>query len=79
MTIGRLIGYQVNSTERDDRTMALKINKTPAAHQPTKAEMEERIVVRGTPDQIARAVLSGGAPRREPKAQASAKAGKKAG
>ncbi len=46
--------------------MAIKIKKTPATHQPTKAEMEERMVVRGTPDQIMRAVLSDGAPQREP-------------
>ena len=49
--------------------MALKIKKIAATHQPTKAEMEEVVKVGGTPDQIARAVLSGGAPRREPKAQ----------
>ena len=51
--------------------MALKIKKTPATHQPTKAEMEEVVIVRGTPEQIARAVLSGGAPRRELKAETS--------
>jgi len=64
--------------------MALKRIKNPAAHQPTKAEMEEVVKVRGTPDQIARAVLSGGVSRREPKAQASVsrkptKLGKSAG
>ena len=41
--------------------------KSVANHQPTKAEMEEVIAVRGKPDQIARAVLRGGTPRREPK------------
>ena len=41
--------------------------KTPATHQPTKAEMEEVIVIDGTPDRIAKAVLSEGMPRREPK------------
>ena len=41
--------------------------KSPAAsHQPSKAEMEEAIVIDGTPDEIAAAVLRGGAPRREP-------------
>ena len=48
--------------------MALKIKKAAATHQPTKVEMEEVVKVRGTPNQIARAVLSGGAPRRDPKA-----------
>ena len=39
--------------------------RSPAIHQPTKAEMEETIVIDGTPDEIAAAVLLGGAPRRE--------------
>ncbi len=34
--------------------------KPPETHQPTKAEMEEVIVVDGTPDEIAAAVLRGG-------------------
>ena len=55
--------------------MALKRIKNPSAHQPTKAEMEQVIAVLGKPDQIARAVLSGGAPRQEPKADASASTG----
>lgn len=38
--------------------------KPPATHQPTKAEMEEVIMIDGTPDEIAAAVLRGGAPRR---------------
>ena len=38
---------------------------TPATHQPTKTEMEEVIVIDGTPEEIAAAVLRGGAPRRE--------------
>ena len=41
--------------------------KSPAAsHQPTKAEMEEVIVIDGTPEEIAAVVLSGGAPPRVP-------------
>ena len=40
--------------------------KPPNKHQPTKAEMEEVIAVPGTLDQLASAVLVGGAPRREP-------------
>ena len=39
---------------------------TPATHQPTKAEMEEIIVIDGSPDEIAAAALRGGAPRRGP-------------
>ena len=35
--------------------------KPPATHQPTKAEMEEVIVIDGTPDEIAAAVVCGGA------------------
>ena len=41
----------------------------PATHQPTKAEMEEVIVMDGTPEEIARAVLSGGAPHRKPESK----------
>ena len=40
--------------------------KPPNKHQPTKAEMEEVIVIPATLDQLAGAVLAGGAPRREP-------------
>ena len=39
---------------------------TPATHQPTKADMDEVIVIEATPDEIAAAVLKGGAERREP-------------
>ena len=39
----------------------------PATHQPTKEEMEEVIVIDATPQEIATAMLTGGAPRREPK------------
>ena len=39
--------------------------KPPATHQPSKAEMEEVIVIDGTSDEIAAAVLSGGASREE--------------
>ena len=38
----------------------------PATRQPTKAELEELIVIDATPDQIAKAVLAGGAARRVP-------------
>ncbi len=37
----------------------------PATHQPTKAEMEEVVVIDGTPDEIAAAVLRGRARRGE--------------
>ena len=39
--------------------------KSVATHQPTKAEMDEVIVIDGKPDEIAFAVLSGGAERKE--------------
>ena len=38
----------------------------PEAHQPSKEELEEVIEIDATPEQLARAVLTGGAPRREP-------------
>ena len=38
---------------------------TPGTHQPTKAEMDEVIAIDATPDEIASAVLQGGAPRQE--------------
>ena len=37
----------------------------PETHQPSKEELEEVIQIDATPDQIARAVLTGGVPRRE--------------
>ena len=37
----------------------------PRTRQPSKAELEEAIIIDATPDEIARAVLAGGAPRRE--------------
>lgn len=40
--------------------------KSPATHQPTKAEMEEAIEIDGKPDEFAAAVVCGGAPRRQP-------------
>ena len=39
--------------------------KPARKHQPTKAEMEEVIVIDATRDQLAGAVLAGGASRRE--------------
>ena len=38
--------------------------KPPATHQPTKAEMEEVTAIDGTLDEIAAAVLKGGASRK---------------
>lgn len=35
-------------------------------HQPTKAEMEELVVIDGKPEEIAKAMLEGGADRKEP-------------
>ena len=40
--------------------------KPPSKHQPTKAEMEEVVAIPATLDQLAGAVLAGGAARREP-------------
>ena len=45
---------------------ARRVPDPPAIHQPTKAEMEEAIAIDGTPDEIAAAVLRGGAHRKEP-------------
>ena len=38
----------------------------PAAHQPTKADMEECIGIDATPEALAWAVTRGGAHRKEP-------------
>ena len=38
----------------------------PETRQPSKEELEEVIVIDATPEKIARAVLTGGAARREP-------------
>ena len=43
----------------------------PATHQPSKVEMEEVVVIDGTLEDIAAAVLRGGAPRKEPEPQQS--------
>lgn len=37
----------------------------PAAHQPTKADMEEDVAIDATPEALAWAVTQGGAERRE--------------
>lgn len=37
----------------------------PETRQPSKEELEEVIVIDATPDEIAAALLTGGAPRRE--------------
>ena len=44
--------------------MPLRKDK-PETHQPTQAEMEEEFEIDGTPDEIAAAVLVGGAARRD--------------
>ena len=46
-------------------TNGAMLRKPPSKHQATKAEMEEVIVIDATRDQLAGAVLAGGAPRRE--------------
>ena len=46
-------------------TKGAKRRKPSNKHQPTKAEMEEVIVIPATLDEFAGAVLTGGAPRRE--------------
>ena len=39
---------------------------SPAAHQPSKAELEENVSIEATPEALARAVTRGGAERRDP-------------
>ncbi len=39
----------------------------PAAHQPTKADLEEDVSINATPEALAWAVTCGGAERNEPK------------
>ena len=43
---------------------AKRVPNPPAIHQPIKAEMEEVVVIDGRPDEIAFAVLRGGAERK---------------
>ena len=45
------------------KTSTLQVE--PCAYQPTKAEMEEVIAIDATPDEIAAAVLRGGAERQD--------------
>ena len=40
----------------------------PAAHQPSKAELEEDVSIDATPEALAWAATRGGVPRREPEA-----------
>ena len=42
-----------------------KANLYPAAHQPSKAELEEDVAIDATPEALAWAVTRGGAARRE--------------
>ena len=39
--------------------------KTPASHQPTKAEMEKPVKIKATLDKLGEAVTRGGAERQE--------------
>ena len=48
------------------RTRTLKDKVSDPQYQPTKAELEEDISVKTTPEKLADAVLGGGAERREP-------------
>ena len=50
----------------NSKTKRPAARKPPSKHQPTKAEMEEAIVIPATLDQLAGAVLAGVATRREP-------------
>ncbi len=54
-------------------TKGAKRRKPPSKHQPTKAEMEEVIVIDASLDQLASAVLVSGAKRREPEKSATSK------
>lgn len=40
--------------------------RTPATHQPTKAELNEPVRIDATLDELGEALMQGGAPRREP-------------
>ena len=51
---------------RRDRPAAREVGVRPR-HQPSKAELEEAIHLPGqSPEDVARIVMQGGAPRREP-------------
>ena len=48
-------------------TESLTDNLKPPRHQPSKAELNERIHLPGqSPEDVARTVMQGGTPRREP-------------
>ena len=56
----------VDSASRREAMAERDLKATdPAAHQPTKADMEEDVSVDATPDALAWAVTRGGAGRRE--------------
>ena len=56
----------IKSPKRREYPAARKIGVTPR-HQPSKAELEEPIHLPGqSPEDVARIVMQGGAPRRDP-------------
>lgn len=40
--------------------------RKPASYQPSTAELEEDVSINTTPEELARAIMRGGATRREP-------------
>ncbi len=38
----------------------------PSSYQPSKAELEKDVTIDTTPEELGRALMRGGAPRREP-------------
>ena len=43
------------------------VKPVPSTYQPTVAEINEQVKIDATPEQVARSLVQGGAPRREPK------------
>ena len=50
-----------NQTSREQAA----IERQPSSYQPSKAELEEQVKIDATPDQVARAIVQGGASRRD--------------
>ena len=61
--------YHRVDTASQGEAMAVRDLKAtdPAAHQPTKADLEEDVSINATPEALAWAVTCGGAERNEPK------------
>ena len=66
MRIYSLYDHRVDTASRNEAMAERDLRATdPAAHRPTKADMEEDVSIDATPEALAWAVTRGGAERRE--------------